>query len=63
MRETTVIIIWVAIVALIAWDLFMVANGKPGDTISEVMLQQAQRHPILAFAMGVVAGHLYWGQR
>lgn len=36
---------------------------ESGDTISEVTLAFAQRHPALPFSVGVVAGHLFWPQR
>lgn len=48
---------------LIGYDIFVVIKGGPGDTISEVMLAWASSHPILAFAMGALMGHLFWPQR
>jgi hypothetical protein len=61
-RATKVILLVVA-VGLVLWDVFVAAEPTPGDTISEVMLRWALRHPVIPFAIGVVCGHVFWGQR
>ena len=57
---------WLLIVitaVLLVWDLYVAFSPEPGDTISEVLLWTAQRHPVLPFVVGVVCGHLFWPQR
>ena len=54
----TVIIVVVALVALIAYDLVVNFNRMEGDTISEVVGSVFQTTPILAMVLGVVVGHL-----
>lgn len=49
-------------VLLIAWDIYAAANKERGDTISEVVLGFARRHPVIPFLLGVLAGHLLWPQ-
>jgi hypothetical protein len=61
-KEVTTIIIYAVLALLIIWDLIVATNGAAGDTISEVMLRQASNHPIIAFALGVCVGHLFWPQ-
>jgi hypothetical protein len=61
-KEVTTIIIWATLATLIIWDIVVANNHTAGDTISEVMLRQASSHPIIAFALGVLVGHLLWPQ-
>lgn len=62
-RKVTISILVAAVLALIAWDVVVAMNPTPGDTISEITLAFAMRHPALPFAVGVVCGHLFWSQR
>lgn len=62
-RKITIGILVVITVLLIAWDIVVAANARSGDTISEVTLGFAMRHPVLPFAIGVICGHLFWPQR
>lgn len=61
-KTATFWIVCAAIVLLIAWDVYVAANDVKGDTISELMLAFARKHPILPFALGVLFGHLFWPQ-
>lgn len=62
-KKVTIGILIVAAAVLIAWDVYVAANPTPGDTISEITLGFAMRHPVLPFVVGVVCGHLFWPQR
>jgi len=62
-RKATIGILVSIILALIAWDIWVVIEPTPGDTISEITMFYARRHPVIPFALGVVCGHLLWGQR
>lgn len=46
------------IVALLAFDLVMLMAG--GATVSQTMNYWARTSPVIPFAFGVVAGHLFW---
>ena len=50
------------VVLLFGYEFWAAANGKPGDTISEIALAFARRHPVLPFAVGFVLGHLFSSQ-
>ena len=47
---------------LIVWDVYAATNKERGDTISEVVLGFARRHPVIPFLLGVLMGHLLWPQ-
>jgi len=47
---------------LIVWDIYAATNKERGDTISEVVLDFARRHPVIPFLLGVLMGHLLWPQ-
>lgn len=61
-KKVTISLLVAAVLALIAWDVVVAMNPTPGDTISEITLAFAMRHPALPFAVGVVCGHLFWPQ-
>ena len=47
---------------LIVWDVYAATNKERDDTISEVVLGFARRHPVIPFLLGVLMGHLLWPQ-
>ena len=62
-RRKTIAILIVFVLVLIAWDVYVFLTPGDGDTISEITLGFAMRHPVLPFALGVLCGHLLWPQR
>ena len=46
--------------AVILYEVVALLNGKPGDTISELIWSMTQKWPIIPFAVGVAVGHLFW---
>ena len=65
-RTITLVLMFVAAAGLIAWDVVVATNRTRDDTISEVTLGFAMRHPIATFAiglsLGIIFGHLFWPQ-
>lgn len=62
-RWRTTWILVIIILALIGWDVYAgFFTPGAGDTISEVALFWARRHPIVAFMVGGVCFHLFWPQ-
>lgn len=49
-------------IMLIVWDTYAASRWGYQGTISYDLLTDAEKRPIIAFAMGVVAGHLFWPQ-
>lgn len=56
---TSVIIIAIT-AGVIAYDVWVVIEPTPGDTISEVLLSWGERHLFLPWLWGGLAGHLFW---
>lgn len=65
-RIITLIIMGVAAVALIGWDIYAAANDAHGDTISELTAGFVQRHTgamvAIIWGIGLLCGHLFWPQ-
>jgi len=61
-KLVTVIVMVVAVIVLIVWDIVVAVNPTPGDTISEITLNFARNHPVVPFIVGIVCGHLFWPQ-
>lgn len=62
-RRITAIVIVAAVALLIGYDVLVAVTPEPGDTISEVLRDAMHAHPVIAFALGVLCGHLVWAQR
>ena len=62
-RRVTIAAILAAAAALIGWDVYAALSPGDGDTISEVSLAFARRHPSIAFLVGGLLGHLFWPLR
>ena len=61
-KITAGLIIAITAIAII-YDIVIVIEPTQGDTISEVILSFAYRHPFLPLAMGVLIGHLTWPRK
>lgn len=61
-RKITIGLLLVVAVLLIVWDVYVANNTPTGDTISEITLLAASKHPVIPFAFGVICGHLFWPQ-
>ena len=53
-----------SISALIAYEIYAIANDQPGDTISDYFWAVSGKYPILPFLLGIIigtlAGHFWW---
>jgi hypothetical protein len=59
-RLKTALGLSICVVVLIAWDVWLYAQPPAADTISRVIADTAQRHPLLPFGLGVLIGHWLW---
>lgn len=50
----------VVIVAIYIWDAYVLATGRPGESVSVVIRDWTEHQPMLAFAVGVLVGHVFW---
>jgi hypothetical protein len=53
------VLFWFGLALILAYE-FYAMHLHQGKTISEVFWRVTVAHPILAFALGFVAGHLVW---
>jgi hypothetical protein len=58
---STVWVIGLVAGIIIVFDVCMAKRGK-GDTISDVILGNSLRYPVIPFLFGVLMGHLFWPQ-
>jgi len=42
------------------WDTYIVAFAQTEDTVSTIIRGWVHEYPILAFALGVIVGHVFW---
>lgn len=57
-KVITIVVMVAGLVGLVGWDLVVNFNKVTGDTISEILAKTFREAPVLAVALGVVAGHL-----
>ena len=61
MGEENVWMIVVGVTVILAvWDIFLAADTKEGNTISEVIRKKAGKYPTIPFAFGFLMGHWFW---
>ena len=59
----TKVLMLVATVVLVGWDIYVTVNAIRGDTISEIIARLGRNYAVLPFLWGVVVGHLFWSVR
>ena len=59
-KRITVLIICLATVLLLGWDVFAVLQpGGVDNTISQVLIQSSHKYLIIPFSWGLLTGHLW----
>jgi len=56
----TIGVIAVVTALLIGYDIYILIEPTPGDTLSEVFLAWGERYPIVPWLWGGLVGHLFW---
>jgi len=59
-RDVTKLVILFTTVALVAYTIFVGLKFGPQATISVQIYELSRRFPIIPFAFGVLAGHIFW---
>ena len=49
-----------AVVLLLVWEGWTLANKRKADTISETIWRAIARQPLVAFLLGMLMGHWIW---
>lgn len=59
---TAGIVIAIAIILIIAADIYLVLKGGFTNTISWWIWSHSVQYPIIPFAFGILMGHFFWDQ-
>lgn len=59
-EQLTVWFLRLWVLAAVAWELYAFYRFGEEATISTVMLRWASDNPIIAVAVGVLIGHIFW---
>lgn len=58
MKATQIALVVILTLAL-SWEVWTLANGVAGDTLSEAVWE-ASRRPLVPFLAGFLMGHWFW---
>lgn len=59
-KTMTKIFIVAVIACITVFDVIIFSRGGTESTISWTIFEWSHEHPVVAFAMGFVMGHLFW---
>jgi hypothetical protein len=59
-ETVTKVIILLIVVIVAVWDVFLISTGNCAATFSVVLYESSKAWPIIAFALGVLCGHVFW---
>lgn len=59
-RNKTQIVIVLTIVALLAWDAFVIITAGKDASISQVIIDYSYSYPVGVLLVGITLGHLFW---
>ena len=59
-KRVTGIVIVATAVALILYDIWVLIEPTPADSISAIINQISMGHPAIPFAFGFLCGHWFW---
>lgn len=57
MNTETVLLILTGL--LLLWDAYLWFDGKPGNTISQVIIKFSHDYPLIPLGFGFLLGHFY----
>jgi hypothetical protein len=59
-ESSTRLLLLLNVLFLVGWDILAIRFGGGDASISQVTFQFARDHPMVAVAVGVVVGHIFW---
>jgi hypothetical protein len=54
------VLLLLVIIAIYIWDAWAMSSGVPSETVSTIVRGWSEKQPILAFAVGLLIGHIFW---
>ena len=61
-RKVTIIVLVIALVLLLAYDVIAVIMGGTNATISWVLWTESHNYPVIPLFVGILIGHLFASQ-
>ena len=59
-KRQTELLVFVALVLLLGWEAWTLANSGAGDTISEIVWNATNATPLVPFLVGGLMGHWFF---
>ncbi len=54
-------LLWIGVGCIFLYELLTLIDRRAGNTISERIWAVSAKRPLVPFAFGLLAGHLFWG--
>lgn len=58
--STTVIFIILGVIAVAAYDVWVIAKQGKFESISAYVIRTSKKAPLIVLLIGIVLGHLFW---
>ena len=58
-KIVTIVVLGIASIGMVAWDIYIACHGAEGATISRILLDWSRKVWFIPWAWGVFAGHLF----
>lgn len=55
----TEIVIVIATVVVIIWDIWLYSDGEEGNSITQVIIKRSHQFPAIPFFIGFLMGHFF----
>lgn len=59
-RSITGLVVVTTIIALLAYDAFVIVTAGKNASISQVVIDYSYEYPIGVLLVGITLGHLFW---
>jgi len=50
----------VIIFTIALWDIWVMMNNRPSDTVSAILTDWSKRFPMVPLCVGLIIGHIFW---
>ncbi len=60
MNGPTKIVLLIVLLVMIIFDIWVIWYYGTDQSISRVIFELSRAHPVIAFAVGFVCGHIFW---
>jgi len=61
--NTTIVFIFATIIAIIIFDIVIIAKKGKYESISAHVIRASYKYPLIVLLFGIVLGHLFWSMK